>query len=101
MTHSITKLLWCLLTIVAFTLGLIGLALPVLPQLPFLITGFFGLSKVSPRFHHWITNTKVYKMLFGSLTTHCKQKKQEFEERGIKWYESLYLKMMSVIMVQD
>lgn len=101
MTQNITKVLWCLLTVVAFALALIGLVLPVMPQLPFLITGFFGLSKVSPRFHHWITNTKVYRMLFSGLTEHCKQKRQEFEERGMKWYESLYFKMMTVIMVQD
>lgn len=99
--RNITKILWGLLTVIAFVLGIIGLALPVMPQLPFLITGFFGLSKVSPRFHQWVTNTKIYRKLFGHLTKYCQDKKQEFEQRGATWYQNLYLKMMMVLMIKD
>lgn len=99
--QGITKILWGLLTVTALILGIIGLALPVVPQLPFFITALFGLSKLSPKFHRWITNTKVYRKVFGSLTVHCQAKKQEFEERGATWYQNFYLKMMMILMVKD
>lgn len=46
------RLLWLLGSFFGFSLGIIGLILPILPHLPFLIAGAFCLSKVSSRFQN-------------------------------------------------
>ncbi|GBG94727.1 hypothetical protein LFYK43_11860 [Ligilactobacillus salitolerans] len=101
MANSLMKLFWILVTTIAFLLALVGLAIPVLPQLPFFIAGFFSLSKASPRFHRWVTHTKLYRKLFNGVTEKFHTKKKSCEERGIKWYETIYFKLMSVFTVQD
>lgn len=41
-------------------LGLIGLALPVFPQIPFFVLGFAFLAGASKRVHRWVTQTEFY-----------------------------------------
>ncbi len=45
-------------------LGIIGLALPVIPQIPFLILAAFFMSKGSERVHKWVSGLPVYKKFF-------------------------------------
>lgn len=41
-------------------LGLIGLALPVIPQIPFLLLAAWFFSISSSRFRHWVVSSEWY-----------------------------------------
>ena len=45
--------LWTALGIVAAGLGLVGLALPVVPTVPFMIVAAFAFGRGSPRLRRW------------------------------------------------
>lgn len=53
------KIGWGMLALTGFIGGIIGLALPVIPQVPFFLLALFALSKLSPRFHRWLTSPLV------------------------------------------
>jgi uncharacterized membrane protein YbaN (DUF454 family) len=48
--------LWMLAGGMAFLLAVIGLARPIVPQVPFAILSAFFFSKGSPRIHEWMRN---------------------------------------------
>ena len=52
--RPLTRHLWTLLGAVSVALGLIGLALPILPTTPFMILAAFAFSKSSPRLEAWL-----------------------------------------------
>lgn len=60
LVRLIIKLVWTVLGSLSFVGGLIGLVLPVIPQIPFFLLAIFCLAKVSPRFHNWITHWRIY-----------------------------------------
>lgn len=55
--------------------GLIGLALPVIPQVPFLVIAVLLLARASNRVRRWIINTSIYK--------------KHLRNRQIKWLKEL------------
>lgn len=55
------KIGWGMLALTGFVGGIIGLALPVIPQVPFFLLALFALSKLSPRFHRWLTSRHWYR----------------------------------------
>ncbi len=55
------KKVFCLAAgIIFLVLGIIGLALPVIPQVPFLILAVLFLSKGSDRISKWISGSPLY-----------------------------------------
>ncbi|MFV0529350.1 MAG: YbaN family protein [Lachnospiraceae bacterium] len=61
MKKNPVRILWLLIAFISLGLGVIGIALPILPTTPFLLLASFAFSKGSVRFHNWFTQTKLYK----------------------------------------
>ena len=55
------RILWVLLGFISLGLGTIGIALPLLPTVPFYLATVFCFAKSSKRLHAWFTGTKLYK----------------------------------------
>lgn len=58
-----SKLLWGSATILGLAGGIVGTLLPIIPGIPFFILAIFSLSKVSPKFHQWLTHTRPFEWL--------------------------------------
>ncbi|WP_156850665.1 YbaN family protein [Bartonella refiksaydamii] len=41
-------------------LGIIGIVLPIMPTVPFLLVASWCFARSSPRFHHWLNNHRVF-----------------------------------------
>lgn len=54
------KLMWNIIGGVALTLGIIGIALPVMPTVPFLLVAAWAFSRSSPRLRRRILEHPVY-----------------------------------------
>ncbi|MBP1804434.1 YbaN family protein [Rubellimicrobium aerolatum] len=54
------RLLWTALGYVALTLGIIGVALPVVPTTPFMILAAFAFGKGSPRMRRWLERNRHF-----------------------------------------
>ncbi len=54
------KPIWIVLGWIALALAIVGVFLPLVPQVPFAIIAAFFFSKGSPRLHHWILNNKNF-----------------------------------------
>ena len=49
-----TRWLWWLLAYVSLGLGLVGIVLPGLPTVPFVLLAAFAAARGSLRLHHWL-----------------------------------------------
>lgn len=54
------KVIYILLGFVFLALGIVGIVLPVLPTVPFLLLTVFFFAKGSERLHHWFLRTNIY-----------------------------------------
>lgn len=54
------RALWFITGLFAVALGLIGIVLPLLPTVPFMILAAFCFSNSSDRWHRWLVNHPVY-----------------------------------------
>lgn len=48
------RVLWLVLGLVSVGLAMIGVALPLLPTVPFLLLAAFFFARSSERLHHWL-----------------------------------------------
>ncbi len=55
------KILLIAVGALCLALGAIGVFLPILPSVPFLMGAAFCFAKSSKKLHTWFTNTKIYK----------------------------------------
>jgi len=60
---------------VFLVIGLVGLALPVIPQVPFLLVVVLLLARGSEHVRHWIINSRLYK--------------NYLKDRNIKWLKEI------------
>lgn len=57
---KIKKAIYIILGFITLGLGIVGIIIPILPTVPFLLCTSFFFSKSSDRFNNWFMNTKVY-----------------------------------------
>jgi len=64
------RILWILLGFIALGLGTVGIALPILPTVPFYLATVFCFAKSSKRLHDWFIGTPLYKKHLESFVEH-------------------------------
>ena len=64
--HPLKKAFFVALGCISLALGTIGIALPILPTVPFYLLTAFCFANSSERLHTWSTHTTVYKKYIGS-----------------------------------
>lgn len=55
------KILYMMIGCISLVLGIVGVALPILPTVPFVLLAAFCFARSSERLDVWFRNTKVYK----------------------------------------
>src|SRR5690606_13991156 len=61
---------WILAGILATALGIIGIALPLLPTTPFLLLAAFAFARSSPQLHKWLVNHRRFGPLIRNWQRH-------------------------------
>ncbi len=54
------KFLWAALGLICVTLAIIGVVLPLLPTVPFLLLAAFFFARSSSRLHNWLLSHKTF-----------------------------------------
>ncbi len=78
------RALWLMLGSVTLVLGVVGVALPLLPTTPFLIVAAIAFARSSVRAHRWLLSNR----LFGRRL--C----DYLEGRGVPWKNRLYVLLL-------
>ena len=61
--------LWAAAGFLFFALGMVGVALPILPTTPFILVAAFCFARSSERLNSWFKGTKVYKQVLEGYVT--------------------------------
>lgn len=60
MLRQTQLILWRTIAIAALTLGVIGIVLPIMPTVPFLLVAAWAGSKAWPKLEQWLLNHRLY-----------------------------------------
>ena len=85
------KIIYIVLGFVFLGLGTVGIALPVLPTVPFLLLASFCFAKGSKKFDMWFKSTKIYKNHLESF------EKDKSMTRKTKWSILIPVSVMLLI----
>ena len=58
---KLKKIIYLILGFICLGIGCVGIALPILPTVPFFLVTVFCFAKSSQRLHTWFVGTKMYK----------------------------------------
>lgn len=58
---KLKRLIFLIIGCICLALGCIGIALPILPTVPFFLVTVFCFAKSSQKLHDWFIGTKMYK----------------------------------------
>lgn len=58
---NIKKMIYIVIGCISMGLGAIGVVLPILPTVPFLLLAAFCFGRSSEKLNNWFTQTKLYK----------------------------------------
>lgn len=61
MRYFVKKYLCIIMGLICVCLAFLGVVLPILPTVPFLLVAIVCFGKSSERLNHWLKNTKIYK----------------------------------------
>ena len=82
------KIVWRVLGFSTLVLAFLGVALPLLPTVPFLLLSAFFFSKSSERMHKWLMTHKI----FGKMI-------EDWNERRAISPKAKYLATLSIVFV--
>lgn len=82
------KSFWFVLGFITLILAFLGIILPLLPTVPFLLLSTFFFAKSSKRMHFWLINHKI----FGKMIA-------DWNERGAINRKAKYLSTVSIALV--
>ncbi|MGR3712821.1 MAG: YbaN family protein [Shimia sp.] len=54
------RIIWLIFGLISLGLGLIGVVLPLLPTVPFMLLAAFCFARSSDRMHNWLLTHKVF-----------------------------------------
>ncbi len=54
------RIMWAILGLLSVALGAIGILLPLLPTVPFMLLAAFCFSRSSERLHHWLISHPTF-----------------------------------------
>ena len=63
------KLIWAMLGLLAMALAIIGVVLPLLPTVPFLLLAAFCFARSSQKLHRWLISHKTFGPMIIAWTT--------------------------------
>lgn len=58
--HPAALLLWRVLAVLAFALGMVGVVLPIMPTVPFVLLAAWAAGKGWPQFERWLLAHSVF-----------------------------------------
>jgi len=67
--NKVRKMIYVIVGCIPLLLGTIGILLPVLPTVPFLILTSYCFARGSSRFDTWFKSSKIYKKYLESFVT--------------------------------
>lgn len=77
------RYVWLIFGLISLALGAIGMFLPILPTVPFILLSAFLFSKSSERLHHWLISHPK----FGPFIEDWQRNKAI--NRRVKWYATV------------